>query len=113
MFNQDRKFNASGFSPRPSNNVPEHISNASQDEDIGHDDWNPRPEVFAGFLERDAVLAVANVMRVLREATGPLLFRELKDCLIHSTDTIERALNAKRASGQVREEKGRFSLSNV
>lgn len=114
MFSQNRSFNT-GLASQNNTKPTTAMSNnaANDDQDIGRDDWNPRKEVFEGFLKRDLVLAGFNVERVLREADKPLLFREIKECLIHSTDTIERALVSKVASGTVREEKGRYSLINL
>jgi hypothetical protein len=56
------------------------------------------------------VLAGLNMKQVLRSSDRPLLFREMKDCLLHSTDVIERALTSFVASGDVAEDKGYYRL---
>ena len=81
------------------------------DEDtIGTDTWNPRPEIFNHFLKRDFVLCSKNVQQMLLSTKEPQSLRELKECLLHSHDVIERVLSSKIASGMVREDKGRYSL---
>jgi hypothetical protein len=80
------------------------------DEEVSSENWNPSPETFNNFLKRDFVLAGHNMNQVLRNASEPLLFREIKECLLHSTDVVERVLVSKIASGNVVEEKGHYHL---
>jgi hypothetical protein len=79
-------------------------------EEISSDHWNPKPETFARFLKRDLVLAKFNMMQVLQHSKEPMMFREIKECLLHSSDTLEKVLSDKVASGQVVENKGSYRL---
>jgi hypothetical protein len=83
---------------------------ANDDDTIGTDDWNPTEKTFNHFLKRDFVLCSKNVQQLLLSTRDSQSLRELKECLLHSHDVIERVLASKIASGLVKEEKGRYSL---
>jgi hypothetical protein len=99
--------------PAPVVNAPV----ASDDEDDHENDkWNPTPAIFEGFLARDMELAQRNVLMALSTSPGRAMsLRDLKDCLLHSVDTIERVLTSHIVSGLVKQDmNGRYErVANV
>lgn len=87
--------------------------NVNQDDDVegGSDDWNPTPAVFEGFLKRDFLLCSRNMQMALENARQPQSFRDLKECLLHSQDVIERVLTSRVAAGTLTVSNGKYSLS--
>jgi hypothetical protein len=85
---------------------------AEDEEEQSRDEWTPTPEVFASFLKRDAELASSNLALAMSgSAKFPMTLRDLKDCMLHSVDVIERTLTSYRAAGRIiTDEKGRYSL---
>ena len=99
------------FNPRPPQQARQDTSQPQTEEPEEEAKWNPTPEVFEAFLVRDEQLAHTNILMVLGSASGPYNVKGLKDCTLHSSDTIERVLTSLVASGQVTENKGRYSRS--
>jgi hypothetical protein len=58
------------------------------------DSWKPTEKTYEKFVGRDFALCSTNITVLLR-ANGAMSPKELKECLLHSTDTIERALVVK------------------
>lgn len=91
--------------------APVVFTQVSEDDDIdGGDKWCPTPKAFTAFMKRDFDLCSNNVRIVLENASGPQSFRDLKECMLHSVDCVERVLAARIVSGSIREEAGRYSL---
>lgn len=83
---------------------------SSDDDVIGSEEWNPRPETFESFQKRDIVLCSKNLQQLLLVAREPVSVKDLKEYLLHSHATIERVLAGKVASGLIKEDRGRFTL---
>ena len=83
---------------------------ANDEDTIGSDNWNPTQKTYDHFIKRDFVLCSKNIHQLLLNNREPATLRELKECLLHSHDVIERVLSSKIASGLVREENGHYSL---
>lgn len=88
------------------------VTSADED-DHEKDTWEPTPAIFEAFLKRDFELAQRNVQMVMSARNAPMTLRDLKDCLLHSNDTIERVLSSQIVSGQVKEEKGRYERTGL
>ena len=82
----------------------------SNEDDVENEIWNPSPQGFVAFQVRDAQQATRNIAMVLG-LSRPLSTKELKECLLHSTDCIERVLSASVKNGSLLEEKGRYCLA--
>jgi hypothetical protein len=82
-----------------------------EDEDQNRDEWHPTPEVFEAFLKRDLELATSNLVKAMTGVKFPMTLRDLKDCLLHSVDVIERVLTSLQAAGRIStDDKGRYLL---
>ncbi len=95
------------------NVAPNYREVVNQDDDVegGSDDWNPTPAVFEGFLKRDFLLCSRNMQMALENARQPQSFKDLKEQLLHSADVIERVITSRIASGNLFENKGKYSLT--
>ena len=85
----------------------------TEDEDEqSRDEWTPTPEIFQSFLKRDMELASSNLPLAMSGSNKfPMTLRDIKDCMLHSVDVIERTLTSYRAAGRITvDEKGRYSL---
>jgi hypothetical protein len=98
------------FNPKRPQQAPQ-----PQTEELGEEaKWNPSPEQFDAFLVRDEKLATGNILAILGQVpSNPINVKGLKDCTLHSIDCIERVLTKLVASGQVTENKGRYSRSSL
>jgi hypothetical protein len=78
--------------------------------------WNPTPEVFEGFLKRDAELCAGNLRLVLSSRPG-LSIKEMKDSTLHSSEAVDRQVMAWLQAGVVTETKVKngtvYSLAQV
>lgn len=106
---QQNKYHATN---KQTNTAPVATKQQAEDEDEqSRDEWTPTPEIFAGFLKRDAELASSNLAMAMSGVKFPMTLRDLKDCLLHSVDVIERTIISFVAAGRITtDEKGRFTL---
>lgn len=74
------------------------------------EDWRPTPQVFEHFLVRDYELATRNTYLIMRARKAPITLKEIKECALHSSETLERVLSTQLAAGTVLEAEGQFSL---
>lgn len=72
--------------------------------------WNPTPEVFESFLKRDQELCAGNLRMVL-SSRSPLSLKEMKDSTLHSSEAVDRQVQAWLQAGVVQESKGKYSLT--
>jgi len=80
----------------------------SPDEVVAKDErWLPTPEVFAAFQVRDEYLCQGNLRRIMK-GSGEMTFRDIKEQLLHSAETIERLLARFVKDGSVKEGTGKF-----
>lgn len=91
--------------PPPAQSEPQ----AEDEEDVK---WNPTPEVFEGFLKRDQELCAGNLRMVL-SSRSPLSLKEMKDSTLHSSEAVDRQVQAWLQAGVVQESKGKYSLTPV
>lgn len=71
--------------------------------------WTPTKEAFQEYVARDYQLAIGNVQGVL-STRMEMSFRELRDSLLHSSETTEQVLTDLIRAGNVKESKNRFTL---
>jgi|SRR5208282_4005460 len=93
--------------------APTYREVANQDGDVegGSDEWNPTPAIFEGFLKRDFVLCARNMQMALENARQPQSFKDMKECLLHSQDVIERVLSSRISAGTLTVNSGKYSLA--
>lgn len=89
--------------------APQSEPQMEEEEDVK---WNPTPEVFEAFLQRDAELCAGNLRMVL-SSRSPLSLKEMKDSTLHSSEAVDRQVSAWLQSGVVQESKGKYSLTPV
>lgn len=75
--------------------------------------WNPTPDVFNAFLQRDAELCAGNLRLVLSSRAAPMSIKEMKDSTLHSAEAVDRQVSAWLQEGLVQESKGKYSLTPV
>ena len=96
------------FRPSP---APFHDFNQPDADDvIGSDKWSPSKETFKGFLVRDYQLATHNLQMAMRNQGTPMSFRDLKEQLLHSADTVELVLTTLFSTKKITENQGKYSL---
>ena len=74
------------------------------------DRWHPTPEQFGAYQLRDAVHCNNNLRGILAGRPG-LTLKELKDSTLHTAQTVEAQINDWLKTGQVVENKGKYSLT--
>lgn len=72
--------------------------------------WKPTDLVFSNFRRRDAELAHFNLLSLLKDQL-PQTMTNIKGCLAHSPETVERVIYRAVANGLVRDNNGQFSLT--
>ena len=77
---------------------------------IGKDTWEPSKEIFQSFLKRDQQLAKYNLLLAMSDGK-PMSLRDMKDCMLHAIDTIERVVAAHVKAGKLKEDKGFYTLA--
>lgn len=80
-------------------------------EELDREEWNPTRQEFEAFMVRDEELAFNNVQHVLKCSDREITFRDLRDCLLHSVETVEYVLDQLIKRGVVKENKNRFALA--
>jgi hypothetical protein len=79
---------------------------------ISSEEWKPSHSNFTKFVETDKRHAVANVRRVLKEANRPMSFKELKECLLHSNDMLDKVISSELKLKHLVETKGRYYFNS-
>lgn len=74
-------------------------------------EWKPTREEFGAYMKRDEELAFGNMRQVLKDAGREVSFRDIRECLLHSLDTVEYVLDQLIRSGEVSENRGRFAMA--
>lgn len=81
-----------------------------QDQEAEEVKWNPTPEVFSSFLERDAKLSKFNLRILLQGSKYPMTLKDIKGCMLHAPETVESTVALSLKEGLVRESQGKYSL---
>lgn len=100
------KFHKHDRKPPQSQRQPE-PQEVDDEEDVK---WNPTPEIFESFLKRDQELCAGNLRMVL-SSRSPLSLKEMKDSTLHSSEAVDRQVQAWLQAGVVQESKGKYSLT--
>lgn len=80
----------------------------AKDEEISREEWEPSTKQMLAYLKREKELAVGNLRLCL--LSGPLSFKNLRECVLHTADTMEQVITSEIASGRVKEDSGEYSL---
>lgn len=103
----DKKFHKHDRKPVQ---APQSEPQMEDEEDVK---WNPTPEIFNAFLQRDAELCAGNLRLVLSSRAAPMSLKEIKDSTLHSSEAVDRQVSAWVQEGLVQESKGKYSLTPV
>lgn len=94
------------FSPR--NQVPQQ----KDEEDKEREEWTPTPEQMTAYLGREVVLAQGNLRVLLRTFREAISFKEIRDCMLHTAETIQAALDLEIMANRIKvDADGKFALA--
>jgi hypothetical protein len=74
--------------------------------------WTPTPAEMSAYLKRELELAQYNVLVLLGGSRFPMTFKEMKDCMLHTSETLERALLLQIKAGKVKSQTGQDRQGN-
>ena len=83
----------------------------NEDSTIDRETWKPTPAEMEAYLNRELELAGSNLRVLLATFRDSKTLKEIKDCVLHTSETLETALAAEVKAGRIKVCQGRFSLA--
>jgi hypothetical protein len=83
-----------------------------QDGEVEREEWNPTQAQLHEYFAHETELARSNVRMVLTNfGRRGMSFKEIRECMLHSADTVGDSLDMEVAAGRIKSEEGRYFLN--
>jgi hypothetical protein len=92
--------------------APAPVLDSEDSETLDREEWHPTPEQLEAHLQREVQMARHNLRVLLSGSKRPQSFKELRDCVLHSAETLDAALKLELTAGMCkRDPKGLITLA--